>query len=35
MEYQKTTNLLNNTPNQPSEFKTNNWVNINDESRAT
>ena len=25
-------NLLDNTPNQPSRFKTKNWVNINDES---
>ena len=34
MEYQKITNLLDNTPNQPSKFRTNNWVKINDESRG-
>ena len=28
-------NLLDNTPNQPSKFKTKNWVEINDESRGT
>ena len=27
--------MLNNTPNQPSNFKTKNWVEINDESRET
>ena len=26
MEYQKIINLLDNTPNQPSNFKTKNWV---------
>ena len=35
MEYQKIMNLLDNTPNQPSEFKTKNLVEINDESRGT
>ena len=34
MEYQKITNLLNHESNQPSKFKTKNWVQINDESRA-
>ena len=34
MEYQKIINLLDNTTNQPSEFKTRNWVEINDESRV-
>ena len=29
MEYQKITNLLDNTPNEPSKFKTRNWVEIN------
>ena len=29
MEYQKI-NVLYNTPNQPSKFKTQNWVEIND-----
>ena len=31
MEYQKIT-LLDNTPNQPSKFKTKYWVEINVES---
>ena len=35
MEYQKIANLLDNTSNQPSKFRTKNWVEINDESRAT
>ena len=35
MEYQKTVNLLHNTPNQPPKFKTKNWIEINDESRRT
>ena len=35
MEYQKTINLLDNTPNQPNKFRTKNWVEINDQSRAT
>ena len=30
MEYQKIINLLDNTPNQSSKFKTKNWVEIND-----
>ena len=34
MEYQKTANLLDNTSNQPSKFRTKNWVEINDESRG-
>ena len=28
-------NLLDNTPNQPSKFNTNNWVEISDEPRGT
>ena len=32
MEYQKIINLLENTPNQPSKFTTNYWVEVNDES---
>ena len=32
MEYQKIINLLHNPPNQPSKFKTENWVEIDDES---
>ena len=35
MEYKKIINLLDNTPNQPSKFKTKNWVEINDESLGT
>ena len=35
MGYQKIANLLNDTSNQPSKFKTKNWVEINDESRGT
>ena len=35
MEYQKIINLLDNTPNQPTKFRTKNWVRINDESRGT
>ena len=35
MEYQKRINLLDNTPNQQSKFKTINWVEVNDESRGT
>ena len=34
MEYQKKINLLDNTTNQPSKFRTRNWVEINDESRG-
>ena len=35
MEYQKIANLLDDTSNQPSKFRTKNWVAINDESRGT
>ena len=35
MEYQKTANLLDNASNQPSKFRTRNWVETNDESRGT
>ena len=34
MEYQKIINLLNNTPYQPSEFRTKNWIQINDDFRG-
>ena len=34
MEYQKIANLIDNTSNQPSKFRTRNWVEINDESRG-
>ena len=33
MEYQKMTNLLDNVLNQPSKFRTKNWVEINDNMR--
>ena len=32
MKYQKIINLLDNTTNQQSKFKTKNWVEINDGS---
>ena len=35
MEYQKIANLIDDTSNQPSKFRTKNWVEINDESRRT
>ena len=35
MEYQKITNLLDNEPNQPTKFRTKNWVEINDDARGT
>ena len=36
MEYQKIANLIDdNTLNQPSKFRTRNWIEINDESRGT
>ena len=35
MEYQKITDLLDNTSNQPFKFKAKNWVETNDESRGT
>ena len=34
MEYQKITNMLDNASNQPSKFKTKDWVEMNDESRG-
>ena len=34
MEYQKIINLLDNTPNQLSMFRTKNWIEINDQSRG-
>ena len=33
MEDQKI-NLLGNTPNQPSKFRTRNWIEINEESQG-
>ena len=35
MEYQKIIKLLDNTTNQPTKFRTKNWVEINDDSRGT
>ena len=35
MEYQKIANLLESVTNQPSKFRTRNWVEINDESTGT
>ena len=34
MEYQKIANLIDGTSNQPSKFRTKNWIEINDESRT-
>ena len=34
MEYQKIANLIDDTSNQPSKFRTKNWVEIKDESRG-
>ena len=34
MEYQIIANLIDDTSNQPSKFRTKNWVEINDESRG-
>ena len=34
MEYQKISNLIHDTSNQPSKSRTKNWVEINDESRG-
>ena len=34
MEHQKAINLLDDTTNQPSNFRTRNWVEINDESKG-
>ena len=34
MEYQKIINLLDNTSNQLSKFRTKNWFEINDQSRG-
>ena len=33
MEYRKIINLLENTANKPTRFRTKNWVEINDRSR--
>ena len=35
MEYQKITNLLDNTTTQPSKFRTKDWGEVNDAARRT
>ena len=35
MEYQKITSWLDNVSNQPSKFRTKNWVKINYDSQGT
>ena len=35
MEHQKIANVIDDTSNQPSKFRTKNWVEINDELRGT
>ena len=35
MEYQTITDLLDNKPNQPTKFRTKNWVETNDDPRGT
>ena len=35
MKYQKIANLVDGASDQPSKFRTNYWVEINDESRRT
>ena len=35
MQHQKILKLLNDTTNQPSKFRTKNWIEINDESGGT
>ena len=35
MEYNKIANLINDASNQPSKFRTKNWVEIIDESKGT
>ena len=34
MEYQKIANLIDDASNQPSKFKTKNWVEVNDSRRT-
>ena len=34
MEYKKIINLLDDTKNQPSKFRTRNWVEINNKSQG-
>ena len=35
MEYQKISNSIDSESNQPSKFRTRNWVETNDKSRGT
>ena len=35
MEYQKIINFLDNTPNQPTKFRTKSWIEINDDRGGT
>ena len=35
MEYQKLINFFDNTPNQPTKYRTKNWVEITDDARGT
>ena len=35
MGYQKIMQLLHDTPNQPTKFRTKTWVEINNDSRGT
>ena len=35
MEYQKVINVLDNKPNQPTKFRTKNWIEINDDLCGT
>ena len=35
MGYQKIIQLLHNTPNQPTKFRTKTWIEINNDSRGT
>ena len=35
MDYHKIANVLDNISNQPSKFRTRNWVEINHDSRGT
>ena len=34
MEHQKIINLLDNTSNRPTKFRTKKWIEINDEERG-
>ena len=34
MEYQEIINLLDNTSNQPTKFRTKNWIEINDDAHG-